>query len=89
MYVISVPLWSSVNVAGTRLIELNPAIGTDEDPENWKDVHKKVVSAAYDVIKLKGHTCWAIGLCASHIVESILQNMNNVLPVSTYIKVRF
>lgn len=86
---ISVPVWSGVNVAGCRLVELNPAIGTDEDPENWKQLHKDVVRAAYDVKKLKGYTSWAVALCTASIVESVLQNTDNVEAVSTHIKVRF
>lgn len=85
--IISVPVWSSVNVGGVRLIELNPAIGTDRDEENWKEIHKNVVNAAYDLIKLKGYTSWAIGLCAASFVESILLNSNIVMAASTYVKV--
>lgn len=83
-----VAVWSGVNVAGVRLRELNPAIGTEDDPENWKQVHKDVVASAYDVIKLKGYTSWAIGLSVASITNSILKNMNNVHAVSTFIKVR-
>ncbi|XP_052018357.1 L-lactate dehydrogenase C chain-like [Apodemus sylvaticus] len=39
----SVPIWSGVNVAGVTLKSLNPAIGTDSDKEQWKNVHKQVV----------------------------------------------
>lgn len=39
----SVPVWSGANVAGVNLQKLNPAIGTDQDPENWKEAHKMVV----------------------------------------------
>lgn len=84
---ISVAVWSGVNVAGVRLRELNPAIGTDEDPENWKKVHKDVIESAYNVIKLKGYTSWAIGLSVASLSNSILRNMNNVHAVSTYINV--
>lgn len=80
-------VWSGVNVGGVRLKELNPAIGTDNDPENWKSIHKQVVDAAYEVIKLKGFTNWAIGLSVASITKSILRNSNKILPVSTYVKV--
>lgn len=39
----SVAVWSGVNVAGVSLQELNPEMGTDNDSENWKEVHKMVV----------------------------------------------
>jgi L-lactate dehydrogenase len=40
---LSVAVWSGVNVAGVSLQELNPEMGTDNDSENWKEVHKMVV----------------------------------------------
>lgn len=39
----AVAVWSGVNVAGVRLMDLNPAIGTDKDPERWSDIHRKVI----------------------------------------------
>ncbi|KAF4526646.1 hypothetical protein B566_EDAN015197 [Ephemera danica] len=38
----TVPVWSGVNVAGVRLRDINPAIGTDADPENWAQLHHEV-----------------------------------------------
>lgn len=86
MYV-SVPVWSGVNIAGVRLRELNPKIGTDEDVEKWSDLHKDVVNSAYEVIKLKGYTSWAIGLSVASLAYSILRNTNNVHAVSTLVNV--
>ncbi|XP_066250911.1 L-lactate dehydrogenase isoform X1 [Euwallacea similis] len=82
----SVAIWSGVNVAGVRLREINPSIGTDNDPEHWKDIHRQVIMSAYDVIKLKGYTSWAIGLSVASLASSILRNSNNVHAVSTYVK---
>ena len=48
----SVAMWSGVNVAGVSLQEMNPEIGTDDDSENWKYVHKTVVESTCEVIKL-------------------------------------
>uniref|UniRef100_A0A0K8TMX1 L-lactate dehydrogenase n=1 Tax=Tabanus bromius TaxID=304241 RepID=A0A0K8TMX1_TABBR len=79
----SVPVWSGVNVAGVRLREINPAIGTDEDPEKWDELHKEVVNSAYEVIRLKGYTSWAIGLSTAALTSAILRNSNNVHAVST------
>lgn len=31
-------------------------------PDNWQEIHHKVVSAAYEIIKAKGYTNWAIGM---------------------------
>jgi len=31
-------------VAGTRLRDVAPKVGTDDDPENWAQVHKDVIN---------------------------------------------
>ncbi|KAL0968749.1 hypothetical protein UPYG_G00271200 [Umbra pygmaea] len=82
----SVPVWSGTNVAGVNLQTLNPNIGTDADLDNWKDTHKQVVDSAYEVIKLKGYTNWAIGLSVADLTESLIRNMNRIHPVSTMVK---
>jgi len=81
----SVPVWSGVNVAGVSLQGLNPKMGTADDPENWKQVHHDVVQSAYEVIKLKGYTSWAIGMSVADLVASITKNMHKVHPVSTLV----
>ncbi|XP_036025231.1 L-lactate dehydrogenase A-like 6B isoform X2 [Onychomys torridus] len=82
----SVPVWSGVNIAGVPLKELNSAIGTSKDPEQWGNVHKDVIASAYNIIKMKGYTSWAIGLSVADIAESILRNLRKTHPVSTNIK---
>ncbi|KAG7249673.1 hypothetical protein CRUP_035146, partial [Coryphaenoides rupestris] len=74
------PVWSGTNVAGVNLQTLNPKIGTDGDSENWKDTHKQVVDSAYEVIRLKGYTNWAIGLSVADLTESLIKNMNRIHP---------
>ena len=75
-----------MNVAGVSLKSLNPELGTDADKEQWKEVHKQVVDSAYEVIKLKGYTSWAIGLSVADLAESIMKNLRRVHPISTMIK---
>ncbi|XP_037111264.1 L-lactate dehydrogenase A chain isoform X1 [Syngnathus acus] len=82
----SVPVWSGVNVAGVSLQSINPKMGTEGDSEDWKAVHKMVVDGAYEVIRLKGYTSWAIGMSVADLVASITKNMHKVHPVSTLIK---
>ncbi|XP_056908175.1 L-lactate dehydrogenase B-B chain isoform X3 [Takifugu flavidus] len=82
----SVPVWSGTNVAGVNLQTLNPNIGTDCDDENWNETHKMVVDSAYEVIRLKGYTNWAIGLSVGDLVESLMKNMNRIHPVSTMVQ---
>ncbi|CAK1588091.1 unnamed protein product [Parnassius mnemosyne] len=82
----SVPVWSGVNIAGVRLSDLNSKIGSEEDPEQWRQMHEMVVKSAYEVIKLKGYTSWAIGLSLSQLARAILSDASSVHPVSTYLK---
>lgn len=82
----SVPVWSGVNIAGIRLREINENAGLEGDSENWDQCHKDVVNAAYEVIKLKGYTSWAIGLSCADIASAIFRNSNAVKAVSTLVQ---
>ncbi|KAI6196443.1 hypothetical protein M3Y94_01110600 [Aphelenchoides besseyi] len=80
----SVAVWSGVNVAGVSLRAVNPDIGSQEDKEDWeKGIHKQVVDSAYEIIRLKGYTSWAIGLSVATICRAIIQNSRNVFALST------
>lgn len=46
------------------------------------------IASAYEVIKLKGYTSWAIGMSVADLCESILKNLHKCHPVSTLVKVR-
>jgi malate/lactate dehydrogenase len=46
-----------------------------------------VCKSAYEIIKLKGYTSWAIGLSVATLVQSLLGNTRNVYAVSTCVKV--
>ncbi|KAJ8877438.1 hypothetical protein PR048_021892 [Dryococelus australis] len=81
----SVPVWSGVNIAGVRLRDVDPTIGTEQDKEGWKSLHKQVVQSAYEVIKLKGYTSWAIGLSVATLAQAILRNGGNIHAVSTLV----
>lgn len=82
----SVPVWSGVNVAGVRLKDVQPKMGSDDDPEAWKKLHSDVINAAYEIIKLKGYTNWAIGLSAASLTNTILKNLHNVHAVSVLVQ---
>ncbi|CAG0884719.1 unnamed protein product [Darwinula stevensoni] len=82
----SVAVWSGVNVAGVKLSELNPLIGTAEDPEDWEALHQEVIQSAYNIIKYKGYTSWAIGTSVAILCQAILRNQHNCYAVSTLVK---
>uniref|UniRef100_A0A1I7T161 L-lactate dehydrogenase n=1 Tax=Caenorhabditis tropicalis TaxID=1561998 RepID=A0A1I7T161_9PELO len=83
----SVAVWSGVNVAGVTLHDIKPDIGEKTDNEHWEaEIHKKVVDSAYEIIKLKGYTSWAIGLSVAKIAQGIFSNSRNVFALSTNVK---
>ena len=83
------PVWSGMNIAGVKLRDLNPLAGLPGDADNWQEVHKQVVESAYEIIRLKGYTSWAIGLSTANLAQAILRNSASVHAVSTYVKVFF
>lgn len=79
----SVAVWSGVNIAGVSLSVVSKNIGSREGAESWQtEIHKKVVDSAYEIIKLKGYTSWAIGLSVAKIVHGIMGNTRNVFALS-------
>ncbi|XP_065185211.1 L-lactate dehydrogenase-like [Sycon ciliatum] len=82
----SVPVWSGVNVAGVPFKQVCPTFGTPDDPEKWIESHKQVVDGAYEVIRLKGYTCWAIGLSVANLTQCIFRNEKKVVAISTLVK---
>ncbi|KFD50243.1 LOW QUALITY PROTEIN: hypothetical protein M513_08871, partial [Trichuris suis] len=82
-----VAVWSGMNIAGVTLKNLNPKIGENDDPEKWKELHRKVIDSAYEIIKLKGFTSWAIGLSVANICNSIMRNLRQVFALSVNVKV--
>ncbi|KAF5272643.1 hypothetical protein FQR65_LT04885 [Abscondita terminalis] len=78
----SVVLWSTLTVGGVRLCLVNPYIGTGCDPENWREVHQKVIKADFELLKTKGHVSWAIAGNVVDIIDSILNNARKVFSLT-------
>lgn len=75
-----------MNIAGICLREINPYAGMIGDDEDWNECHRDVVNAAYEIIKLKGYTSWAIGLSCADLASAILCGSNSVKAVSTLVQ---
>jgi len=82
----SVAVWSGVNVAGVRLKEVSPQAGSAADPEQWGQCHQKVIDSAYEIIKLKGYTSWAIGIMICTLCKAMLKNQRHIYALSTMVK---
>ena len=73
----SFPVLSSASVGGQPLLSF-----PDFTPEKAERAYKKARNAAYEIIKNKGATFYAIGVVVDHIVSTILRDNKSVLPVS-------
>jgi L-lactate dehydrogenase len=50
------------------------------------DIHRRVVGAAGEIIRGKGATNYAVGLAAARIIEAVLYDQSQVLPVSSLLE---
>lgn len=80
-----VPLWSKLTIGGVSFREYCPVCGTDCPQGEREKIFDQVKNAAYEIIKRKGATYFAIALALVRIVGSILRDENSVLTVSTLV----
>jgi L-lactate dehydrogenase len=80
-----VPVWSQVNVAGISFLEYCPKCEKQCPADEREEIFNRVKNAAYEIIKRKGSTYFAISLALVRIVGSILRDEDSVLTVSTLV----
>ena len=76
-------LWSLANIAGVRLTEFVSPKGRGYDQAAMDNIFEQTRTAAYEIIKRKKATYYAIGLGLLTIVEAVLRDQNTVLTVSS------
>jgi L-lactate dehydrogenase len=76
-------LWSLANIAGVRLREFVSFDGRGYNQAATEAIFEQTRTAAYEIIKRKHATYYAIGLGLLTIVEAILRDQRTVLTVST------
>jgi L-lactate dehydrogenase len=74
--------WSGARVAGLRLDRYPGARNLGDYGEMLQEVRR----AAPEVVKRKGHTSYAIGMCVQRICEAVLRNERAALSVSTLLQ---
>jgi L-lactate dehydrogenase len=74
-------LWSLANIAGVRLRDFVGANGRGYDQAALDSIFVQTRDAAYEIIKRKKATYYAIGLGLLTIVEAVLRDQNTVLTV--------
>ncbi|MGB3639602.1 MAG: L-lactate dehydrogenase, partial [Rivularia sp. (in: cyanobacteria)] len=81
-----VPVWSKVNISGMHLCEGGLENRTTADQEFLHQTFEEVKNAAYEIIKRKGATSYAIGLGVTDIVKAVLRDQNRVFTVSSLVE---
>lgn len=82
----SVALWSSISVGGVPVLSFLEKQEIPYEKEHLEAIHQAVVNSAYEVIKLKGYTSWAIGYSTASLVKSVIRNQRRIHPVSVMAK---
>lgn len=82
-------LWSLANVAGVRLSDFTGPNGKGYDKAALDAILEQTRNAAYEIIKRKKATYYAIGLGLLTLVESILKDQHSVYTVSTPLSGQF
>lgn len=75
-----VALWSSASIAGVGLDEFFSLRGLA--PLDREQIAGQVRTAAYEIIKRKGATYYAVALSIKRICEAVLRDENSILTVS-------
>ncbi|GAB2224542.1 hypothetical protein Drorol1_Dr00005304 [Drosera rotundifolia] len=82
----SVALWSSISVGGVPILSFLENRQIPYEKQTLENIHKEVINGAYEVIKLKGYTSWAIGYSVASLARSILRDQRRIHPVSVLAK---
>lgn len=79
----AVPVWSLANIGGVRLRDFHASNGRQWEQGAMDHIFEQMRTAAYEIIKRKQATYYAIGLGLLTVVEAILRDQRTVLTVST------
>ncbi|KAK4747437.1 hypothetical protein SAY87_014023 [Trapa incisa] len=78
----SVALWSSISVGGVPVLSFLKQQQIAYERETLENIHKEVINSAYEVIRLKGYTSWAIGYSVASLARTLLRDQRRIHPVS-------
>lgn len=80
-----VPVWSLANIGGMKLPAFCEARGILYKQEDMDAIFRQTRDAAYEIIRRKGATYYAVAVGLMRIVEAIIRNQNTVLSVSSMV----
>ena len=79
-------VWSSANVAGIAVKPNCGACSAGCTQPDLDGVFQTVKNAAYDIIRLRGATYFAIALGTTRMIEAILRDQKTVVTASTLLQ---
>jgi L-lactate dehydrogenase len=80
-----VPLWSSATIGGVPLLHWNNFDRLPLDRTTRTDIVRRTVRGGDEIRAGKGFTNYAVSLATARIIESVLYDERQVLPVSSRI----
>jgi L-lactate dehydrogenase len=81
-----VATWSLANIAGMKLEEFCQLNGCTLDLERREEITQSTQRAAYEIIRRKGATYYAVASGLARIIDAIVRDENSVLSVSSRIE---
>ncbi len=78
-----IPLWSSASIGSVPLLAWEVPGRPALDAAAREEIVRRVVGAAGEIIRGKGATNYAVGLAAARVIEAVLRDQRQVLPVSS------
>jgi len=81
-----VPIWSTANIAGIPMEDYCNMCNKCENHMSKYDISSQVKNAAYEIIKRKGSTYYAVALATKKIIQCIIRDEHSVLTVSSFVQ---
>lgn len=80
--------WSHVTVGGKRISDIM-ADNSEYADLDLDQIVEKVTKVGFEILKVKGTTCYGIATTAAGIIKAILNDENKIIPVSTLLEGEF
>ncbi len=81
-----VAVWSQTKVAGMEFPRFCRESGIECSQQTLDEAFDRVRNAAYEIIRLKGSTYWAIAFGATRMIEAILRDQHSIVTASTLLQ---
>ena len=78
-----IPLWSSATVGAVPVLRWNDPRLPTLTAAGRNEMLRQVVDSGYQILRGKGYTNYAIALATARIIEAVLYDEHQVLPVSS------